>query len=94
VAFRLVYVATPSGRFPPVEIDNVYTYFNLRVQQQNIKFKQVRFVVGMDPQQRNYEDRTLAPCTPETMGVDEDYFRRIEGNLYFCPTNSSFLLRG
>jgi hypothetical protein len=28
------------------------------------------------------------------MGVDEDYFRRIEGNLYFCPTNSSFTLQG
>lgn len=94
VAFRLVFVATPSGRDPPKRIDNVYRYFSLRVQQQRIKFNQVRFRVGMDPQQRNYEDRTLAPCTPETMGVDEDYFRRIEGNLYFCPTNSSFLLQG
>jgi len=48
----------------------------------------------MDLQQRNYENATLAACTPETMGVDEEYFRRIEGYLYFCPTNYSFLLQG
>lgn len=48
----------------------------------------------MDPQNRNYEDRNLAPCTPQTMGVDDEYFERIEGNLYYCPTNSSFILQG
>ena len=50
IAFRLVYVAEPGGLYtPPVKIENVYKYFNLRVQQQNIKFEQVRFNLGKDP---------------------------------------------